>query len=299
MIGIYKITSPTGKIYIGQTVNDKARLRHYRTHNCKGQKALYASLQKYHFKNHTFEIIEECEVEILNDRERYWQDHYDSAGRNGLNCRVTKSSDKSGYFSEETKKKMSESAKVKIFTEEHRKKIGDFSRGKKRPDISERQRGRKFPPGTFKKGIENANYGRKHTEESRKKMSEAQKGKWVGEKNYWYGKKNPHLAEYNKNLKKEDRYFYGKHLSDEHKEKLRQSNLGLKRTEGTKKNISISAKKRYETQRHPRSKYVLHLETGVFFETAKEASETFGINKTTLISMLGGYNFNRTSLIYA
>jgi len=298
MIGIYKITSPSGKVYIGQSVNIKSRIRSYKSNNCKSQTAIYSSLVKYGFENHLFEVIEECETISLNERERYWQDFYDSTGKNGLNCRATKHNDKSGYFSEQTKLKMSESSKNKKLSEEHKKKIGDSSRGKKRPDISEKAIGRKMPEYCIRRGEDNPMFGKKHTEESRKKMSESQKIYFSKNKSYWFGKKNPKVSEYMKNIKKEDRPFYGKHLSDEHKEKLRVSNLGKKRSEETKKNASIAAKKRCETHRHPMSKYVLHLEMGVFFETAKEASETFGIKKTTLVSMLGGYNKNRTSLIY-
>lgn len=298
MIGIYKITSPSGKVYIGQTTNEKARVRHYMSHNCKQQKKLYYSLEKYSFKSHVFNFIEECVVEKLNERERCWQDFYDSAGSNGLNCRLTKTNDKSGYFSIETRKNMSNSAKNKKLSEEHKRKIGDAGRGKKRPEISLMQTGRKMKEEHIRNGEKNPFFGKKHTQESRYKISKALKGKYAGEKNFWYGKKNIALIEFNKNIKKEDRYFYGKNLSEEHKEKLRKSNLGKKRTNQTKENISISAKKRYETERHPRSKYVLDLETGVFFETAKEASFAFNIKITTLRSMLGGFNKNSTTLIY-
>lgn len=53
---IYKITSPSGRVYIGQSKNVKKRIRDYK--NCKpSQKVLYRSLKKYGYKNHIFEII--------------------------------------------------------------------------------------------------------------------------------------------------------------------------------------------------------------------------------------------------
>ena len=47
------------------------------------------------------------------------------------------------------------------------------------------------------------------------------------------------------------------------------------------------------------SKIVLDTETGIFYNSAKEASILLGINKKTLYSYLIGHNTNKTSLIYA
>jgi group I intron endonuclease len=88
MIGIYKITSPTGRIYIGQAVSIEKRKKSYEKSKCKGQTRLYASLVKYGFCEHLFEVIEECSIEELNTRERHWQDFYDVLGLKGLNCKL-------------------------------------------------------------------------------------------------------------------------------------------------------------------------------------------------------------------
>lgn len=113
IIGIYKITSPTNKIYIGQSVNILGRFRRY-TSPSKSQKALYNSFEKYGVTNHIFEIVEECLESELNVRERYWQDYYDVTGPNGLNCRLTKTNDKSGVMSQETKEKIKKAQKGKL-----------------------------------------------------------------------------------------------------------------------------------------------------------------------------------------
>jgi len=114
MIGIYKITSPTNKVYIGQSVDINRRFKFYlKLHHCKFQVALYNSFKKHNVNNHTFEIIEECNIELLNERERYWQDFYNVIGINGLNCRLTKTNDRSGVMSIESRKKMSE-AQLKL-----------------------------------------------------------------------------------------------------------------------------------------------------------------------------------------
>lgn len=124
--GIYKITSPTGRVYIGQSVDIKNRLRVYKSgHGYQFQPKLRRSCLKYGFDNHKFEIIEEVEAELLNDRERYWQDRYDVIN-SGLNCFLTKSSDKSGRVCKETLVKLG------------RKKEEHWCWGKKRPDASKR-----------------------------------------------------------------------------------------------------------------------------------------------------------------
>lgn len=73
---------------------------------CKSQPRIYHSLKKYGWGAHTFEIIEECSVENLSERERHWQDFYDVLGENGLNCLLTLTTDKSGNLHPETKKRM-------------------------------------------------------------------------------------------------------------------------------------------------------------------------------------------------
>jgi predicted acyltransferase (DUF342 family) len=50
MVGIYKIISPSGKIYIGQTSNWIKRVKKYSRVDCKGQVKLYNSLKKYGFE---------------------------------------------------------------------------------------------------------------------------------------------------------------------------------------------------------------------------------------------------------
>jgi group I intron endonuclease len=113
MIGIYKITSPTGKVYIGQSVNLEKRQREYAAlRNCKGQIKLHNSLIKHGFSEHIFEVVEECSIEVLNRRERHWQDFYDVLSEKGLNCKLTKTEDRSGKMSEESRSRKSDSLKA-------------------------------------------------------------------------------------------------------------------------------------------------------------------------------------------
>ena len=134
MIGIYKITNPNGKIYIGQSVNIEKRLKNYKNlNNCKKQYLLYRSLAKYGYENHVFEIIEECDIELLNKHERYYQDLYDVLN-NGLNCKLTNTTDKSGKLSEEVKINISKGNIGKKRTEEQKQNISNSLKGRKIPE---------------------------------------------------------------------------------------------------------------------------------------------------------------------
>jgi group I intron endonuclease len=103
MVGIYKITSPTNKIYIGQSIDINRRFKEYKRLNCKQQPKIYNSLQKYGPENHTFEIIEECILEQLNKKELYWKIYYNSINE-GLNCELYDNG--VGPRSEEVKQKI-------------------------------------------------------------------------------------------------------------------------------------------------------------------------------------------------
>lgn len=111
MIGIYKITSPNNRIYIGQSKNINRRFKEYKSlNNCKGQIKLYRSFLKYGILNHTFEICELCNLKFLNKKERYWQEHYNVIDE-GLNCFLTKTDKKPRIISKEYKEKISNTLK--------------------------------------------------------------------------------------------------------------------------------------------------------------------------------------------
>lgn len=69
IIGIYKITSPSGKIYIGQSKDVLSRQNGYKYVRCKKQYKLYRSLLKYGWEAHKFEVIHYCSVDKLNELE--------------------------------------------------------------------------------------------------------------------------------------------------------------------------------------------------------------------------------------
>lgn len=148
MICIYKITNPKGKIYIGQTTDYEKRKKYYISNTAtKTQTKLYNSINKYGWESHTMEVIEICKISQLNERERYYQELYNAIGINGLNCRLTKTNDKSGLASDESKKKLSESKKA---DKKNTERISQYKKNW---------------------------VGRKHTEETKQKMRLAALGK--------------------------------------------------------------------------------------------------------------------------
>lgn len=104
-IGIYKITSPVGRVYIGQTIDFIKRKSHYKNLKRDCQIRLYNSILKYGWSNHSIILIESCSLELLNERERYWQDYYIVLGKGGLNCKLTGTLDKTGYHSKDMRER--------------------------------------------------------------------------------------------------------------------------------------------------------------------------------------------------
>jgi len=176
---IYKITNKiNGKIYIGQTTTSiKDR---WKSHcKRKDRPGISHAIQKYGKENFTIEEIDGANsLSELNYLEEHYIYTYNSLAPNGYNLT---SGGKNAKHSDETKKKMSESAKVKIFTEEHRRNIAKSSTGRAnnkgkvfseewKRNMSISHKGLKRSDETKKKMIQ-ARLGFKHTEETKRKIS--------------------------------------------------------------------------------------------------------------------------------
>lgn len=107
MIGIYKITNPKGRVYIGQAFDIYKRWSVYKRRGCSRQPRLYSSFNKYGIDKHKFEVVVECDKNELNELERYYQDIYNCIGKKGLNCVLQKTNSDVRIFSEETRNRMS------------------------------------------------------------------------------------------------------------------------------------------------------------------------------------------------
>lgn len=262
MIGIYKITSPKGKIYIGQSIDIYKRFRTYKSLSCKSQTILYRSFLKYGVENHNFEIIIECSASEMNDLERYYQDLYSAMGKNGLNCKLTKTNDRSGKHSEETKLKLSianSKPTGRKMSEENKQKLrvsNSLRKGLKGHKMPEHLKEKLLSINTGNK----YNLGNVSSEYKKSKISEANKG---------------------------NKYCLGRKLSEVHIHKLYKSNKGRSKTDDEKNKMSESSKK-----------IIINLETGIFHFGIKEISDTYEVKFGTITHRLNGRYKNNTSFIY-
>lgn len=88
--GIYIITNRiSGSSYIGQATNIALRIYQH-LHSAISEKAsdydypLHRAFRKIGTDNFTFDILEECSADLLNEREQYWIAFYDTY-KNGYN----------------------------------------------------------------------------------------------------------------------------------------------------------------------------------------------------------------------
>ncbi len=183
---IYKITSPSEKIYVGQTINLESRLRIYKNLACKNQLRLYRSLVKYGWEAHKFEILECVEIldNILNELEIKWISHFDSFLK-GLNCTLGGEGNSSRPITKETREKMRNSQLgKKQSTEQIAKRVAKLT-GKKRNDkfkerLKEAHTGKVLSEETKEK-IRKVNMGKKLSEETKQKISQSNMGRVCSE----------------------------------------------------------------------------------------------------------------------
>ena len=154
MVGIYKITSPSGSVYIGQSWNITKRWKGYSRLKTTTQNKLYNSLVKYGFGSHKFEILHELPVDIpqdvLDSYEIFYIDWFKKLNFKMLNCREggrggkfteerklllkgRPTWNKGKKLTEEHKRKCSESLKGKIYTKDRKDKISIANKGNKGP----------------------------------------------------------------------------------------------------------------------------------------------------------------------
>lgn len=106
MIGVYKITSPTGKVYIGSSIDLEYRIKCYEHMWNSSQIRIFNSIKKHGWENHSWEILEETTEENLYRKERYYQEKYDVLSEKGLNCEYVKTDSKPRKLSKESIEKM-------------------------------------------------------------------------------------------------------------------------------------------------------------------------------------------------
>lgn len=175
-VGIYKWTSPIGRIYVGQSTNLKQRLEWYNGGGIwkANMPKLKKSFKKYGIENHIFEIIEYCSLEELNEKEIYWGIYYDAL-KKGLNCKL---GEQNCIFSESTINKMSKVKKGKPLSKEHQQnkekslqKYWDSLKLKREEKIKNKVK--YIPTESHKNNISKGKKGKSiHTPQSKQKLRE-------------------------------------------------------------------------------------------------------------------------------
>lgn len=198
LCGVYKITNNiNGKVYIGQSINIQNRWKdHVNTLNRKDSSCtlLQRAWNKYKQENFSFEILELCSEDELDNVESKYIEFYDTIN-NGYN--IESGGNKNKHLSEETKQKIREAHLGMKASEETRKKMSESRMGDKNPmygqthsdvarkKISDAAKGRSGYPRTEyqKECARLANLGKEVSEETRRKISEANKGNIPHNKN--------------------------------------------------------------------------------------------------------------------
>src|ERR1700760_3657451 len=192
MVAIYKITSPSGKVYIGQSRAVEKRWKAYRRlSGAQFQPVLIRSFEKYRVEAHEFLIIHILPTDILQeDLDRYEQFYMDAYRAAHIQLMNVKGAGSKGLLSDETKRKISISGKGRVVSEETRRKISDRQKGKKRnlsPETVEKlasimrgkpglRKGVKLTPDQIER-IRQSKTGKKQSPESNLKRSLKLKGK--------------------------------------------------------------------------------------------------------------------------
>lgn len=164
--GIYKISSPSGKFYIGSSVNihrrwlaHKTRLKAGKHHSMYLQRAC----NKYGINSLSIEIVTLCDRSELLSEEQFY---IDSLSPEYNVCRIAGSCRGINHvFTEEHKRKIVLAHKGKKLSPEHCAMIGDVHRGKTLSD-SHLSRLRELSAGES-----NPFYGQKHSKETIEKVS--------------------------------------------------------------------------------------------------------------------------------
>lgn len=164
---IYKHTSPSGKVYIGQTraKNPVVRWRnggkgYYRVNKFGDyqQPAMVNAINKYNWDEWSHEIIDQCQTqEEANKLEQYYINLYKSSDSNfGYNITEGGGGHCGQPMSEQTKQRLSQSIKQKW----------------QDPDYREKQKSKEHLPmhENTRKALLKANTGRKCSEETKQKI---------------------------------------------------------------------------------------------------------------------------------
>lgn len=190
---IYQIVNLINKKkYIGQTNNFEERIyKHFYLARTGCKRHLYNAMRYYGLENFQASIIEECEDELVSEREQFWINEYKTTDKRfGYN--KTDGGEKSNSWEyndhkEKTSRLLSEKLKGHRVNEEAVRRLADSRRGthlseETKRKISETLK-RKYKSGEIK--VTPPSYvdrtGSHHTDDAKRRMSQYRKNKTYDE----------------------------------------------------------------------------------------------------------------------
>ena len=249
---LYRHTSPSGKMYIGITSTTPER-RWRNGAGYKGCPAFYNAINKYGWENIEHEVLlTDLDRETAEKREREYISKYNTLVPYGYNLETGGNLEKE--ISKETREKL--------------RKAHTNPSQETREKISAAMRGRKFSDETRQKMSESFK-GRKLSPQARKNISDAKKGKRYSPERCaqmsitFGGKNNP---------------MYGRHHSDETKEKIAATKRGANNSNARK---------------------VICINDGKTFDTIIEASKYYGVSKSGVQGVCAGDRRQVRGLVFA
>ncbi len=280
---IYKITSPTGRVYIGKASDFATRKAAYRNVGpaIREQRVIYNSLLKYGFDKHTIEIIDSFNgnSNYSSGKEIFWIRSFMSNGNKwpemrGMNLTNGGEGALGAKFPNRVSpmkgKKMTEAQRARIRAATIARNAPPPMQGRKHTQKS------KDKMSKSKKGMVSIFLGKKHTESSKQKNREAHLGKpsWNKGKNTWSDEDKKRIGD----SKKGNVYMKGKIHTEESKRKMSASRKG----KGGKKIIQYDLNNNYIRE----------------YNTIQEASDFLKIKYGLIMRVLYGGRPHTHKLIF-
>ena len=307
MTGIYQITNvENGKIYIGQSQDIERR---FHDHKNSPQPKMREDVEIFGWDSFKFEVLEECSLEVLNDRENFYIEklnpEYNTIKLHNWThtpetCEKIRQSKIGTHHTEKACEKMSESRKGVTLSDEHKEKCRQKSLGNK---------SRSRPVICVETGIEyeNAKIAAQAVGlKSSSAISSVLRGVNVTAKGYhWkYADDKNGVERRNKPVicVETNEIFPTIQAAADHtgesptvisrvlKGKVISAGYHWRYADEDNQNFVVDREKRRDKRFGSNSHYIpiICIETGEVFESIKIAAEHFGISKQSISAMLNG-----------